>query len=136
MMMYRSQIRDVQMATTSCTIPAGEQYAYPILISVPNTVMSWSFCSSYYDIDFTVQRELEDENTEGIVERETFSADKTYRGEILVNECGTYNLIWDNSRAWLRERSVVFSVRLKIPQLPTSVQNVCSSFVLTVFSYR
>ena len=134
-MMPSSQIRDVQLATTSCTIPAGKQYSYPILVSVPNTVLSWSFYSSYYDIDFAVQRELEDENTEVIVEKETFSADTTYQGKILVNECGTYNLIWDNSRAWIRERNVVFSVSLKIPQLPTSMRNRCSSCAVTAFSY-
>lgn len=134
-MMRSSQIRDVQLATTSHTIPAGKQYSYPILVSVPNTVLSWSFCSFYYDIDFAVQRELEDENTEVIVEKETFSADTTYQGKILVNECGTYNLIWDNSRAWIRERNVVFSVSLKIPQIPTSMRNKCSACALVAFSH-
>lgn len=98
------------------------------MVPLPNTVLSWAFSSSYYDVDFTVLKVFSDKDPEVVMEMETYSPDTLHRGDICFSKCGTYHLIWDNSNSWLREKAVTYSLNLKVPAALPENRTLCSSY--------
>ena len=125
---FRNQLQSVRIASLLSVISAGNQYVYPVTVPLPNTVLCWDFSSSYYDIDFTVKKGCQDKDSEVIMEMKTYSPDTRHHGEICISECGTFYLIWDNTRSWLREKRVTFSVCLKVSTALPEIQTLCSSY--------
>lgn len=106
----------------------GSQFVCPVVVPLPNTVLSWAFSSSYYDVDFTVLKVFSDKDPEVVMEMETYSPDTLHRGDICFSKCGTYHLIWDNSNSWLREKAVTYSLNLKVPAALPENRTLCSSY--------
>ena len=124
----RNQLQNVRVAASTCKIAAGSQFVCPVVVPLPNTVLSWAFSSSYYDVDFTVLRVFSDKDPEVVMEVETYSPDTLHRGDICFSKCGTYHLIWDNSNSWLREKAVTYSLNLKVPAALPENRTLCSSY--------
>ncbi|CBK19833.2 uncharacterized protein [Blastocystis hominis] len=60
----------------------------------------------------------------------TYSSDRVHSGSLTVNEPGRYILCWDNSRSWLREKTISYKVNVR--KLERSVEEI-SSFSKKVY---
>lgn len=107
-------------------IKAGSLFACPVMVPRPNTVLSWSFLSRYYDVDFLITKDEDDGRSKVLVPSLSFSHDVEHQGKIVVPEMGTYYLVWDNSSSWMRERIITYSYTLHFPEIDIDEKNLCS----------
>lgn len=124
----RNQVKEVHFDSLSVNVSAGSKGTCQIIVPRPNTVLSWSFLSQYYDIDFSVTAGEDGKETEIIVPPLRYSADVEHQGKIVVPKIGTYYLVWDNTSSWMRKRNVVYSYSLHFLDLDLDEKTLCSKF--------
>ena len=108
-------------------IDAGTLYACPVIVPRANSVLSWSFISKYYDVDFRLTRDEDDGTVTTIIPTISLMHDVEHPGKIEIPKEGTYYLVWDNSSSWVRERVVEYSYNLIFPPLTVEEKNRCST---------
>ena len=108
-------------------IDAGTLYACPVIVPRANSVLSWSFISRYYDVDFRLTKDEDDGTVTTIIPTISLMHDEEHSGKMEIPKEGTYYLVWDNSSSWVRERVVEYSYNLIFPPLTVEEKNRCST---------
>ena len=110
----------------SITIVAGSSHRVLVIVDRKQSVITWEFTARGYDILFGIMKndDLSDEPPEFVSPLLTYSSDRVHSGSLTVNEPGRYILCWDNSRSWLREKTISYKVNVR--KLERSVEEISS----------
>ena len=100
----------------------------PVVIENPKTVIHWCFRPVYYDIDFQITRESKNQGLDDILPLAHYPGDTASEGKQIAEEPGVYYLVWDNRMSWLREKTVVYSVKLILPDNGIKDKIECASY--------
>lgn len=117
------------MKTCVVHIKAGTAAQIPVIITKPNTTLSWEFVSKYYDIDYRITKVAKEDKIEIVIPTTHCPGKVIQKGMVVVKESGTYYLEWDNHRSWMREKTVEYSYTLKMPSLTIEEKVMCSKWV-------
>lgn len=127
--MFRKTIREVDYGDSYIKIKAGSIYGLPIFVESPKTVIQWCFRPVYYDIDFQITRESKNNELDDILPLNHYPGDTASEGKQVAEEPGVYYLVWDNRMSWLREKTVVYSVKLVLPDNGMKDKIECASYL-------
>ena len=116
----------MKMKTTAITIKAGTSFELPVMVSKPGTTVHWVFHTKGYDIRFGIARGRPGSNREFLVANTTYAPDSPQQGKIVFPDAGDYFLVWDNTYSWIREKNVVYSVDIILPDLTLDEQVECA----------
>ena len=75
--------------------------------------MCWEFETLSYDILFGISKvSSKDGSKESsvLVPLANYAPDTNHSGSVILEEPGTYELSWDNSHSWLREKNVTYKI--------------------------
>lgn len=75
--------------------------------------IEWEFETISYDIQFGISRSNGKEGagpSSFISPLKTFLPNQIHTGFIVIEEPGVYELVWDNSHSWLREKKLNYKV--------------------------
>lgn len=119
------------MKTNPCEvqIAAGTTFRLPVVITDPNTDLHWGFVVEYYDIEFEIKRETGIDEYDTILDQTTYLGQIYNHGVISLEKPGTYVLIWDNKRSWIRGKTVTYHYTLSLPEITNEEKNLCSRYV-------
>ena len=99
----------------SVEIFAGTNFQLPLVIEKKNTMLSYEFESKDYDVQFEivkVEKVGEETVRKPVLPELSYSSNTKCTGSKILNECGEYLLIWDNTHSWLREKKINYHVTL------------------------
>jgi hypothetical protein len=100
--------KDITMGGVSFRIAAGANFKMPVMVTSPGTMMAWSFHldTDGSDISFEVLRNVDAGEAEAVVEEEKFKTlhGEATKGELLLEQPGSYTLVWNNGHSWLNVR--------------------------------
>lgn len=124
----RKRIREVKTNPCEVQIAAGTTFQLPIMVTDPNTELHWGFVVEYYDIDFEIKMKTDLDEYDTILEHTTYSGQLYNHGVISLEKPGTYYLIWDNKRSWIRGKTVSYQYTLTLPEISIEERNQCSRY--------
>lgn len=109
-------------------IPAGQFFSQIIEIKEPNSILCWGFATEHYDIAYSISRvDLPEPHT--IVTEERVNSSECPAGGIrLLHSPGIYQIQWNNSFSWFRQKHLRFRTAVLRPlkhihsKRPTSTQ--------------
>lgn len=105
--------KDIHIPMTSTTIAAGVNYTYPFHIDSRNFKLSWEFETKSYDILFGIARFNPSEPSKSLSylsPMKTYSPNEMHSESVVIEEPGDYELIWDNSHSWIREKNINYKL--------------------------
>ena len=111
--LYSDTNKDIHIPLTSITIAAGVVHRVPIHVDGSHFKLSWEFKTIAYDIVFEIvqiRSKHDSTSTHTIFSSAAYSPDVDHTGSIVIKETGDYELIWDNSHSWFREKKVAYKV--------------------------
>ena len=127
-MIHRNKNKIMKLKTTAITIKAGTSFELPLMITKRNTTVHWVFYTKTYDIHFGIAKEGKEKERQYIVANTAYPPDCPQQGKIVFEEAGEYSFIWDNTYSWLREKEVVYSVEIVLPELTLDERVACSRY--------
>ena len=57
-----------------------------------------------------------------------YPPDCPQQGKIVFEEAGEYFFIWDNTYSWIREKNVVYSIEIVLPEETLEEKVACSRY--------
>ena len=127
----RKRIREVKTNPCEVQIAAGTTFQLPIVITDPNTELQWGFVVEYYDIDFEIKMETGLDEYDTILEHTTYLGQIYNHGVISLEKPGTYYMIWDNKRSWIRGKTISYQYTLTLPEITNEERNQCSRYAMS-----
>ena len=121
------------MKTTEITIKAGTIFEMPLIVTKPGTTVHWVFHTKGYDIRFGIAKGRAGPNREFLVANTNYAPDAPQQGKVSFPTADDYFLVWDNSYSWIREKHVVYSVEIVLPELTLNEHVECARCVLHKF---
>lgn len=109
---------------TTVTVSAGNAFALPVKIEAKNFRLSWEFETISYDIQFGIRKVLGNEGTSYIYPLCTFQPNQMHQESIIIEESGSYELVWDNTHSWLREKNINYKVDAERMQMTNQEKSV------------
>lgn len=135
-LIHRTKSKIMKLKTTAITIKAGTSFELPLMITKPNTTVHWVFYTKSYDIHFGIAKEGKEKERQYIVANTAYPPDCPQQGKIVFAEAGEYSFIWDNTYSWLREKEVVYSVEIILPELTLDERVTCSRHICECDCYE
>lgn len=114
------------MKTTEITIKAGTSFELPLMLSKKGTVVHWVFHTKGYDIRFGIAKGRPGADREFLVANTSYAPDSPQQGKVTLPDTGDYFLVWDNSYSWIREKHVLYSVEIVLPELTVMEKVECA----------
>ena len=128
----RNKNKIMKLKTTAITIKAGTSFELPLMVTKPNTTVHWVFHTKVYDIHFGIAKEGEGKERQYVVVNTAYPPDCPQQGKIVFEEAGEYFFIWDNTYSWIREKNVVYSIEIVLPEETLEEKVACSRYKLLV----
>lgn len=99
---------------TSGVIAAGNKLTLDFQVNSKGSVLRWEFTTDDYDIAFGVRRAVQDGSSyENVIPVERVKSHVVPEdGSFLCEDCGVYQVIFDNSYSWSRAKKLWYSIEV------------------------
>lgn len=97
-------------------IMPGTEFILPIHISKKGTSIQWTFSTDTFDMDYRFGKFENGHLTSVLVESEKYIGNGRYAYSMIIEESGTYAIVWDNTASLIREKQITYSIEISPPQ--------------------